>query len=171
MKTYHFEYLQGEEFADRGFGPPYKTVMEGEIDGISPMAACEKLWVMNNRDDRPKAQEIRSMSMGDVVVLDRATAYRAEAVGWEEVEDWGSLPLAGEVSGPDEQDTERKEPDMAKTTERTLTATATKTKDTKRQYRYDLQDDGEFVGSLYLPKDGTDTPPNEIKVTVNYPND
>jgi hypothetical protein len=54
----------------------YAFVYEGEVVvprsmymGDATMAAAELVFTEHNRDDRPRGREIRSMSVGDVVVL------------------------------------------------------------------------------------------------------
>lgn len=47
-------------------------------------------WAKHNRDDRPRGHEIRSMSAGDVVVVNNAQVFFCDSVGWAE--------LTGEVA-------------------------------------------------------------------------
>lgn len=43
-------------------------VYSGEVDGVTPKAACEKLYVMFNTE-HPADYKLRSMSVGDVLML------------------------------------------------------------------------------------------------------
>ena len=63
----------------------YKLMYSGMLgNGVS----LEDLWSKHNRDNRPFGREMRSMSMSDVVVLNRdgeAKAFYADRIGFSEV--------------------------------------------------------------------------------------
>lgn len=66
-------------------GSDYVEVYEGwvEVDSKENLArGLEKIWETHNIDTRPRAQEIRSMSVGDLVALEDAGWFRAEWVGF-----------------------------------------------------------------------------------------
>lgn len=55
---------------DNGDTIHYVYVFDGEIPAApNAEAAAERAFVIHNRDDRPRGKEIRSMSVGDVVVV------------------------------------------------------------------------------------------------------
>ena len=50
--------------------------------------SLEDLWAKHNRDSRPFAHRMRSMSVSDIVVLTQGgkkTAYYADTIGFKEV--------------------------------------------------------------------------------------
>lgn len=73
----------------RGYEPgdTLILVVRGDIE-IAPGAeqtACEYFWTELNVDDRPWGDRVRSMSMGDVVVLGE-DAYTPVTLGFERVQ-------------------------------------------------------------------------------------
>lgn len=59
----------------------FREVERGEIEADSPHTAAEQLFLIHNRDNRPRGREIRSMSVGDILVID-GTAWICETVGF-----------------------------------------------------------------------------------------
>lgn len=55
--------------------------LEGPDEGIA-----EWLWARHNRDGRPRGTEIRSMSMGDILVIEDRP-YIAIDLGWKRIVD------------------------------------------------------------------------------------
>lgn len=60
-------------------------------------AVLEYLFAMHNADNRPRNQEIRSMSVGDIVVIERGNhfgerkdikrvAYVCDSIGWKKID-------------------------------------------------------------------------------------
>ena len=57
--------------------------------------SLEDLWAKHNRDSRPFAHRMRSMSVSDIVVLTQAgkkTAYYADTIGFKEVPEFLAQP-------------------------------------------------------------------------------
>lgn len=55
--------------------------------------ALQEVWFFFNRDDRPNGDYERSLSMGDVITLDRAKSYAATGVSFREVDTLTGYPL------------------------------------------------------------------------------
>lgn len=76
MRYRYFQPADGLVHDPIVFGPQpngdYVLVFEGEVEGSpeEPIKALEKTFYIHNQDDRPLAQHIRSMSVGDVVELE-----------------------------------------------------------------------------------------------------
>lgn len=65
----------------------YVIVIHGtvEIDDGAPVTSIlEAIWSANNLDTRPRGQEIRSMCVGDIVIVG-AEIHRAVIVGFEKL--------------------------------------------------------------------------------------
>lgn len=61
------------------------------IGVLAPNVTPEDLFIRHNRDDRPYGQKIRSLSMSDIVVLNRggeSKAYYVDRVGFQEVKNF-----------------------------------------------------------------------------------
>lgn len=103
-----YTYLQptpdelGRNMYDPAFGDStpesYVIVVHGTVeidDGASTTAILEAIWAANNLDSRPRGQEIRSMCVGDIVIV-RAEIHRAAIVGFEKLPaDMAVVVLAG----------------------------------------------------------------------------
>jgi len=61
----------------------YALVGEGDVSLEDPDEALEKLFYVYNSEKRP--HPVRSMSVGDVVVLDDMTAWLCLFTGWSPV--------------------------------------------------------------------------------------
>ncbi len=68
---------------DVGRDATFVWVYDGENDGATPLETAERAFVEHNRGDRPRGREIRSMSVGDVIVTTDGTALMCMPVGWE----------------------------------------------------------------------------------------
>lgn len=97
-----YDYLQGMDGDGRMILPflhnpadderlIYVHVFRGEIEGSdSALATAEGAYLRHNRDDRPRGREIRSLSMGDVVVVhapDGPKVLLCVTVGFAEIVD------------------------------------------------------------------------------------
>lgn len=66
----------------------YRKVYTGVL---APQVTLEDLFTKHNRDNRPFGQKIRSLSMSDIVVLNRGgteKAYYVDSIGFQEVKDF-----------------------------------------------------------------------------------
>ncbi len=103
-----YTYLQptpdadGRNMLDPGFDPPpefYVIVVQGTVridDGASDEHILEAIWQANNIDSRPRGQEIRSMCIGDLVIV-QGQIYRAEVVGFKPFSGDDVTVLAGKT--------------------------------------------------------------------------
>jgi hypothetical protein len=80
-------------------GHALELAYSGEVDAADEMQACSLLFEKFNID-HPRDYRNRSMSAGDVVVLNNRNAYSCESVGWKEV----PLPLEAEGQHDDSDD-------------------------------------------------------------------
>lgn len=80
------ESIEGRSFilpgSDEILGATYEEVATGDTKLDEPMDALEELFVGFNIGNDAQAAGVRSMSVGDVVVLDGLTAWICLAVGW-----------------------------------------------------------------------------------------
>lgn len=80
-------------FCDYEYAKPYVKATDYHRVYAGMLAKetdLEKLYILHNRDDRPLAQRIRSLSMSDIVVThrdDESKAYYVDRVGFREVPD------------------------------------------------------------------------------------
>ena len=90
---YQIENTRDTKYAFRSYAEAAETISRSDYRlmyqaPLLPNTDLETLWEKHNRDDRPAAQEMRSMSMSDVVVLKRnghLRAYYADRFGFEEI--------------------------------------------------------------------------------------
>lgn len=94
MRTVHYLYYQPAggrltlaPYASEDVQPEaaYEMVYEGDVrveDDASDIDTLERIWLTHNADERPRGQEIRSMSVGDVVEVD-GRRWMAAVVGFE----------------------------------------------------------------------------------------
>ena len=70
-------------------GKPRTLIISGSYAGMyAKENSLEHLWAKHNRDHRPFAHRMRSMSVSDMVVLTQGgkkTAYYADSIGFKEV--------------------------------------------------------------------------------------
>lgn len=116
----HDEWLPPETLEDHERRTEFKFTFGGRFalvetrentmpEGGNLATLAELLWRTHNVDDRPRGREIRSMSMGDVLVfhvMDRSgrnvvetVIARAAVFGWEQVDgrDWRRAPKQTEA--------------------------------------------------------------------------
>lgn len=74
----------------------YCTVDGGKINAANEQAACEKLFCLYNKDDRPCGYEGRSMSVSDIVELLEfigtdvvKTIWFCDSVGFQQIDEDG----------------------------------------------------------------------------------
>lgn len=97
---YHYLQAVAPDSKGRSFWDPdhptttvYVNVFSEDFprDGHPVTRILETLWKRHNVDGRPRGPEIRSMSIGDVLVLIEEGAdpavYRCVRVGWEPLQD------------------------------------------------------------------------------------
>jgi hypothetical protein len=66
-------------------GHALELAYTGEVEALSDLGACDYLFeIFNIR--YPRDYRNRSMSVGDVIVLDNGKAYAVEPVGWKEIQ-------------------------------------------------------------------------------------
>lgn len=90
-----FHVLEGQTFERANYTNVYNDIVTREqFDGIDDdYKVLEYLFAMHNAGNRPRNQEIRSMSVGDIVVIQRGygdnknvKAYVCDNLGWKEIE-------------------------------------------------------------------------------------
>lgn len=68
--------------------PGYHLVYNSELHTpkTDAEAVLEEIFFLHNRDNRPRRFEIRSMCVGDVVVLEGHGAWLCDVVGWTKID-------------------------------------------------------------------------------------
>lgn len=94
---YNVKHHQIEDTLDlRKFG--YKRVYSnnGIEQGDSELELLEKLYILFNRDDRPYAKKMRSLSVSDIIMLDDR-AYYCDSMGFKRIKVFDSRVKPREV--------------------------------------------------------------------------
>lgn len=94
-----FHVLEGQTFERANYTNVYNDMVTREqfADVDDDYEVLEYLFAMHNAGNRPRNQEIRSMSVGDIVVIERGNhfgeadekvvkAYVCDNFGWKEIE-------------------------------------------------------------------------------------
>lgn len=100
VSRFRYAYRQ----APSGFGfAPLAEVFEtepvevGTMTAPDPEAVCERVFERHNLDERPRAREIRSMSVGDLVSVTVLRHFVCAPTGWLEVTP--AIDRRGSVAG------------------------------------------------------------------------
>lgn len=90
-----FHVLDDQTFERAKYTNVYNDIITREqFDAIDDdIAVLEHLFAMHNADNRPRRTEIRSMSVGDIVVIQRGygenkivKSYVCDNFGWKQIE-------------------------------------------------------------------------------------
>lgn len=90
-----FHVLDDQTFEREKYTNVYSDMITREqFDAIDDdIAVLEHLFAMHNADNRPRRTEIRSMSVGDIVVIQRGygenkivKSYVCDDFGWKQIE-------------------------------------------------------------------------------------
>lgn len=86
--------------AEESAGRIYRKVFEGLCpDAVGHRARLEELFALHNADLRPLRFNIRSMSVGDIVIVSPdvcPVAYVCASVGWEQI-DHADIAFEGDI--------------------------------------------------------------------------
>lgn len=96
IDTYEIDQIpntRAVEYCFRPFGEAEKQIRRSDyrriyVGMLAPQTSMEYLYVKHNRDGRPFGRQMRSLSVSDVIILNRAgkqQAYYVDNMGFQEV--------------------------------------------------------------------------------------